>query len=1663
MKKISLVLPATLLFASLFSFSHIKAQSFSISTIAGNGTAGFSGDGNAATSAELNYPTGIVSLSGGSFYIADYQNNRIRQISGTTISTIAGTATAGFSGDGSYATAAQLNQPMGIAVDNFSNIYIADFGNNRIREINSMGMISTIAGNGTAGYNGDGAPATATELNSPQAVAVNSSGAIYIADYGNNRIRTINSAGDIVTVAGNGTGGFTGDGTAATAAEIFHPTSITFDAAGNLYISDAGNNRIRKVNTAGIISTVAGNGTAAYAGDGLAATAASISSPYGISVDANNNLFIADYGNNRIRMVTSSGIISTVAGNGTAGFAGDGGAGTASELNYPHGTSVDASGNVYVADYQNFRIRELSLCNVVINANSSPTSICAGSSANLTASGATSYTWQPGSLAGSSLSVTPSSSTTYTVTGTNANGCSNTAMVAVLVNPLPTVSASAVPPAICYGSSATLTANGASTYYWTPGTGISQPSSASTQATPLSTITYTVSGTSSAGCTASQTVVVTVNPIPTVTATAAPTSVCGGATTTLSGSGASTYTWSPNTGLSSTIGASVTATLANTYTMTSNMSYSVTGTSAAGCVSAAAVVTVTVTPAPTGVTATSNAPVCAGGTLSFTGAATGAISYSWSGPNSFSSTVQNPSISGVTSAATGTYTFTATNANACPTTATLNITQAGPVNPTTNQTNITCNGAGNGSITVNTTGGTPPYTYSWSPTGATTQTLNNLAPGTYTVTTTDINGCNAISTASLTQPTVLSASILSSTNVTCNGGANGSATASVTGGTASYTYSWAPTGAITQTASNLPAGTYTVTVTDANGCTTVAPTVTITQPTAVSANLTAVNVTCNGASNGSITPNVTGGVSPYTYSWSNGFTTANLTNLAAGTYTLTVTDANGCTNNTNTSITQPTALSVTIPSSANPTCNGGIDGTATGAISGGVIPYSYSWNTNPIQNSATATALPAGTYTLTGTDANGCTANVTVTLTNPAPLAVTATASSPSICLGTSATLTAAGAQDYTWLPTTGLSFSAGTIVSASPSSTTMYTVTGTSTVGCTGTATVTISVLAPPTVSVNTTGGLCGGSLGSATATPGGGTAPYKYIWSNGDNSSVAANLVTGVYQITIVDANNCSVSASATITNTNGPSITPTITNASCSGADNGSVSIAVTGGTAPYRYAWSAANQTLKACTSATQDTTQVLSSVGEGTYQVTVTDATGCTTIQSYSIAQPAFLSIHTNSTNAACLSSNGSAGVTVSGGTTPYVYSWNGASTTTSASMTGLPAGVYNVLVTDKNGCFDSATVLVNNTNGPVVNGIGILDYSCVNQTPGSVSISDSGGTAPYTYSWSNGVTTSNLTGAIPGNYNLTVTDNNGCKGNASAYVPDELPLGLPICEVTVDTNQKNLVVWNRTAERRIASYNIYRESSTGGSFIVVGNVCANQLSQFQDSVANSAILSYNYELTEIDSCGDESPVSPTINSIHLTAAIAPGDTSIDLIWNPYEGVFGNYYYIYRDTLKNTYTKYDSVSNTTLAYTDFKPLITNKQVYYTIGVENPAGCNPTARTLAAINYNASKSNTGNITFHGPLGIEMITAENNSLEIYPNPTTGLFTIDISLTGTKQNIDIKILNTLGEVLASDNNANVSGSMKKQIDLTAYSKGVYFVQVTTSHGVLYRKVVIQ
>ncbi len=724
---------------------------------------------------------------------------------------------------------------------------------------------------------------------------------------------------------------------------------------------------------------------------------------------------------------------------------------------------------------------------------------------------------------------------------------------------------------------------------------------------------------------------------------------------------------------------------------------------------------------------------------------TAPYTYSWSPGLQIT-----PSINGL---CPGTYTCTVTDNNLCAATYTVTITQPNPLAVNATRVNVTCGGLCNGSATANPTGGTAPYTYLWAPGGQTTQSIVGQCAGNYTVTVTDANGCTATQIVTITEPPTLTVAP-TFTNVTCFGLCNGTAAANAAGGAPPYAYVWTPSGGNGATANNLCPNTYTVTVTDANGCT-ASGTVTITQPSLLTVVMSQVDVTCNAACDGSATATPAGGTAPYTYLWApGGQTTQTINGLCPGIYTVTVTDANGCTVNGSVTITQPNPLLVNV-TFTNVTCFGQCNGTATANPSGGTAPYTYLWTPGG-QTTPSIAGQCAGVYTCTVTDARGCTVSQLVTITQPNDLIITINTTALACfgdCNATASATVAGGTPPYTylWTPGNQITPSISNLCAGN------YSVTVTDANGCSSNAIVIITAPTLLTVAGSFTSPSCNGACdATATATPAGGTPPYTYLWNPGGQTTQSINgQCAGNYTVTVTDANGCIATTNIVITSPPALTLVIATQNISCIGNCDGIATANPAGGTPPYTYLWAPGGQT-----------TQSINNLCPGVYTCTVTDAGGCTAVQSITITQPALLTLSVSSVSASCGICNGTATVTPAGGTPPYAYFWNPTGQT-SPTATNLCTGNYTVTVTDSRGCTASINVFVPQAITIVITSTS-TSVSCFGACDGAATATPSGGTPPYTYLWSpGGQNTASIINLCAGTYTVTVTDANGCFSSAS--------------------------------------------------------------------------------------------------------------------------------------------------------------------------------------------------------------------------------------------------------------------------------------------------------
>ncbi|WP_432410206.1 DUF7507 domain-containing protein [Rasiella sp. SM2506] len=997
---------------------------------------------------------------------------------------------------------------------------------------------------------------------------------------------------------------------------------------------------------------------------------------------------------------------------------------------------------------------------------------CFGSStgsATVTASGGTpaySYSWNTVPVQ-TTATATGLAAGSYTVTVTDANGCTEQAVATIGQATDLEAAITASSDADCFGSStgsATVTASGgtpAYSYSWN-----TVPVQTTATATGLAAGSYTVTVTDANGCT--EQAVATIGQATDLEAaiTASSDADCfgsstGSATVTASG-GTPAYSYSWNT-----VPVQTTA----TATGLAAGSYTVTVTDANGCTEQAVATIGQATDLEAAITASSDADCFGSSTGSATVTASGgtpAYSYSWN-------TVPVQTTATATGLAAGSYTVTVTDANGCTEQAVATIGQATDLEAAiTASSDADCFGSSTGSATVTASGGTPAYSYSWNTVPVqTTATATGLAAGSYTVTVTDANGCTEQAVATIGQATDLEAAITASSDADCFGSSTGSATVTASGGTPAYSYSWNTVPVqTTATATGLAAGSYTVTVTDANGCTEQAV-ATIDQATDLEAAITASSdADCFGSSTGSATVTASGGTPAYSYSWNTVpvQTTATATGLAAGSYTVTVTDANGCTEQAVATIGQATDLEAAITASSDADCFGSSTGSATVTASGGTPAYSYSWNTVPVQTTATATGLAAGSYTVTVTDANGCTEQAVATIDQATDLEAAITASSDADCFGSStgsATVTASGgtpAYSYSWNTVPVQTTATATGLAAGS-----YTVTVTDANGCTEQAVATIGQATDleAAITASSDADCFGSSTGSATVTASGGTPAYSYSWNTVpvQTTATATGLAAGSYTVTVTDANGCTEQAVATIGQaTDLEAAITASSDADCFGSSTGSATVTASGGTPAYSYSWN----------TVPVQTTATATGLAAGSYTVTVTDANGCTEQAVATIGQATDLEAAiTASSDADCFgSSTGSATVTASGGTPAYSYSWNTVPVQTTATATGLAAGSYTVTVTDANGCTEQAVATIGQATDLEAAITASSDADCFGSSTGSATVTASGGTPAYSYSWNTVPvqTTATATGLAAGSYTVTVTDANGCTEQAVATI-----------------------------------------------------------------------------------------------------------------------------------------------------------------------------------------------------------------------------------------------------------------------------------------------------
>jgi gliding motility-associated-like protein len=959
------------------------------------------------------------------------------------------------------------------------------------------------------------------------------------------------------------------------------------------------------------------------------------------------------------------------------------------------------------------------------------------------------------------------------VTVTDANGCTITASVLIPANSSLLLSLDNSTEPSCYGActgSLSVTATGGNTsapytFQWNDPASQSSPT-----ASNLCVGTYRVTVTDVDGCTAAA--AFTLNEPDSLGVALAPTAAsCAGvsngqiSSAIQGGTAPYTYQWSS---------AATSADLTNAAAG----SYSLTVTDAKGCTATA---TSIILDADSLITTTSIATPYNGQQISCANGSDGQATITVSGgtPTYTYQWINGETTATVTGLQASTYPITVTDANGCSAVDSVTLMHPPQIVATAqaissyNGYNTSCHTSNDGVVATTVTGGTGGYTYSWSD-GQTGDTATTLSGGTYALTVTDSNSCFVVITDSLTAPSPLEDTIIILQAVRCFGGSDGSVSITPTGGIAPYTYTWS-SGSNTATATNLAQGWHTVTVEDANACILI-DSVYVFEPSTIVTSLSATPASCANSADGFASASALGGTAPYDFLWSTSATTASINSLAVGTYTVTITDANGCTAVDSIATTAPTAVVATAQQTQGISCPGAADASVNASAAGGSIPYRFLWSTGA--TSTNIQNVPAGTYKVTITDANGCSDTAGVTVVDPVGLQATASVDlqyngQAISCAGAvdgQATASATGGTapyQYFWPD-------GQTTATATGLGPQLYWVSITDANGCTDTAQVQLTEPSAITISANITGSIAcaGGNNGSATATASGGTAPYSFLWSTGETTAWATSLTVGTHSITATDANGCAISTSVNLNEPNPIVLITSGRNATCFGGNNGSVNVFAQAGSTPYTYLWSNGQ---------TSSTATVLSA---GTYGVTVTDANGCSQIDSQTVSQPtALASSFSDIVDIDCVNNlTGSATAITTGGVGPYRYQWNGLPNA-GATSTALLYGWNELVVSDANGCTLLDSVFINTPNPMTSNAIGI-DAGCFEATDGVGAVTVSGGTPPYQYRWSTGATSAAINNLGAGIYTVTITDSIGCLTVETIVIDQNDPLQALFTQIT---------------------------------------------------------------------------------------------------------------------------------------------------------------------------------------------------------------------------------------------------------------------------------------
>ena len=795
----------------------------------------------------------------------------------------------------------------------------------------------------------------------------------------------------------------------------------------------------------------------------------------------------------------------------------------------------------------------------------------------------------------------------------------------------------------------------------------------------------------------------------------------------------------------------------------------------------------------------------------------------------------------------GDYSVLVTDLNGCTDTLTATVTQpAAPIEITETHVNVDCFGNATGSIDVTVQGGTAPYTYLWD-TGDTTEDLNDLTVGTYTLTVTDTLNCIEVIVVEVTEPAAPLDVVLSVIDVACYGDSTASIDASVTGGTAPYTYLWSTTDT-TEDLSGLAIGTYSITVTDTNACT-FSISATVTQPSdSLFASLQVTDVDCFGAATGSIESTVSGGTAPYLYQWSTGDTLSSIEDIIIGNYSVLITDTLGCSLLLADSIQEPEEI-VLGHTQFDILCFGDATGSIDLTVSGGISPFTYLWSNGAV--SEDLSGIPAGPYDVIVTDSNGCSSARAMSLSQPLDAILLSETHTDALCIGgdqgTIDLTVTGGTPDYTYLWNNNEITE--DIVELVPG---IYVGQVTDDNGCVDS--ISIEILDPSNtmeLSIVEFDVSCfEGSDGVLDLTVVGGAIPYSYNWSNTDTTQDLSGLVTGNYFVIVTDDNSCESFISGFVDQPlSALSATDSITDVICFGDSTGAIAVTPSGGTLPYSYTWSNGS------------TEEDVDSLAAGSYTLVITDDNLCTDTNTYIINEPLALVLGSDLIDATCFGDNdGVIDLTPAGGVAPYSYQWSNDSTT--QDLDSLIAGDYSLVLTDDNLCTAEVTLSINEPAAPISVTADSSNISCFDGNDGFIDITVAGGNGSYSYVWSNAALTEDLTDLFVGTYTVDVQDFKGCATSLTMTLTQPLaPLSLSIDMTPVICFSEDNGTATVTASGGTAPY-VYMWSNT------------------EDSLFIDSLIAGDYSVVVTDSLFCADSITVTVTEPPILTAVAD---SIDVL------------------------------------------------------------------------------------------------------------------------------------------------------------------------------------